>query len=115
MATCKERIDITTDYSKPYSDWQADESAQMDKWAKRFRSENAGDLVGEVIRFPVADGYGMYMVHKQKPLTLVHVNVGDGYGVADAHIRGLRLADVREQVEGERKLKELFKPMEVVS
>ena len=108
MAKCKNRIDIKTDYSKPHTEWQAEEDAQIESWAARFRRENEGDLVGETVRFPAADSYAVYMVRKQKPLELVHVNVGDGWSIPEAHMRGLRITDIRKQVNSDRALAELF-------
>ena len=46
---------------------------------KKCIASNTGDLVGEVIRFGVADGYAEYMVYSQRPLELIHINIMDGY------------------------------------
>lgn len=51
----------------------------------------------QVVRFPVADGYALYAVVKERPLTLRHVPFMDGYEADPATIRGLRIADVRRQ------------------
>lgn len=107
MAVCKNRIDIITNYSN--DDWRQQEERQIEEWAIKFQDANAGDIVGETIRFHVADGYAVYMVQKQKPLTLVHVNQGDGYQIPAAHIRGLNLTEVRKMVDGERMMRELFR------
>lgn len=50
-----------------------------------------------VVQFPVADGYALYAVTSEKPLTLRHIPFGDGYQAAAATIRGLTIADVRHQ------------------
>lgn len=63
-----------------------------------------GEIVGGVIRFPVADGYAFYQVASAKPLTLAHIPLGDGHQIPDAHVRGLRAAEVRDLVERERAL-----------
>lgn len=65
-----------------------------------------GQLVGEIIRFGVADGYAQYMVAGLRPLELIHLDLGDGYHFQYAN--RLTAADVRQQVEAERKLAELF-------
>jgi hypothetical protein len=58
-------------------------------------------LTGCVIRFPAADGFAWYLVAKESPLTLQHLNYMDGYSVHPAMIRGLRKADVQALVETE--------------
>jgi hypothetical protein len=61
-----------------------------------------GELEGALVKFPVADGYAWYDVVKVKPLTLRHINFCDGYHAPLPLIRGLRVADVFEQVSLER-------------
>jgi hypothetical protein len=77
--------------------------AEVDEWLKQtaeaYRKLSKGDLVGELIKFLVGDGFAMYMVVKQRPLTLVHINEGDGWQALSATIRGTTLADVRLQVK----------------
>lgn len=102
----RDSIVITTDYMA--DDWRADEENQLARISARVRSDAEGDLVSEIVRWQRADGYAQYMVISQKPLVLSHLHIGDGYSVEPALIRGLRLADIREMVERERGLKELF-------
>jgi hypothetical protein len=66
------------------------------------------DLIGETIHFQRGDGYAMYLVWKTSPLQLVHLPVGDAWAIPEAHSRGLRVSDVRQQVEGEQRMRELF-------
>jgi hypothetical protein len=70
--------------------------------AEANRRGHTGDLVGEVIYFPVADGQAAYMVWQQKPLHLIHLAFGDGYSISEAEARGLRVADVRAKVNFSR-------------
>jgi len=92
-------------------DWEAWIKAEED-WIEAikngYRKLSKGDLVGEELQWPRADGYARYMIVKQKPLTLAHLHVGDGWWVEEALIRGLRLKDVREMIEADRRWKELF-------
>lgn len=100
-------IEIETDYRD--SDWMAKETAALEAEQAKVRAVNEGEFVGEILRWHRADGYASYMVVKQKPLTLSHVATGDAYSVESALIRGLRLSDVEDMVNRERRLKELFK------
>lgn len=97
-----------------YATWREDEQRYLADLRDRalsdahiFDTAKAG-LVGEVIRFQVADGYAQYMVWQQSPLSLIHIATMDGYSIPEAHIRGLRLADVKDLVARERRMRELF-------
>lgn len=85
----------------PGGPWDQACKAFEDALAAEAKSHNTGDLVGRVIRFPVADGQASYMVWKQKPLELVYVPLVDNYQIPEAHARGLRVADVRKMVSFE--------------
>ena len=73
-------------------------------------SENLkpGEIVGAILRFPCADGYAMYRVSKEKPLTLQHIPYGDRWQVDPALIRGLRRVDVERMVEQNRRVSSIF-------
>jgi len=63
--------------------------------------------VGEIVRFPVADGHAEYMVASMKPLELVHLPLSDAWYAADVHL--LTAKEVTERLVSEKKMKELFK------
>ncbi len=84
------------------------DSAYFARLTELAKANGPGDLVGEVLRFPHADGYAVYMVWTQKPLSLIHLSLHDGYAIAEAHERGLKLSDVRAQVNRDKRLAELF-------
>lgn len=72
-----------TDKSRDFKDILADEekaeeayTQKIVEWAKKHGSS---DLRGELIRYPVADGYALYVVYSLKPATLIHVPVGDAW------------------------------------
>lgn len=69
--------------------------------ALRAKSDSLpnGEIVGAVVEFSVADGSAVYVVTKAKPLTLAHVPAFDGYKAHPALIRGLRIADVTQQLQ----------------
>jgi len=101
----KNSIVIPFDYS---DGWQDREKTAITAAAEDARSKASGDLVGEILRWQRADGYACYMVVKQRPLTIQHMSIGDGWRIEDPLIRGLNLTDVREMVRRERGLRELF-------
>jgi len=61
---------------------------------------------GEVIRYPCGDGYAEYMVYTYT--MLIHIELGDAWNLPDAHIRGLRKADIIKKIESQKRMVELF-------
>ncbi len=88
--------------------YRATESLYLERLASRFRESNPGDTVGEVLRWQRADSYATYMVVSEKPLTITHLDLGDGWTIEPALIRGLNLSDVREMVRQNRALAAFF-------
>lgn len=70
---------------------------------------HADPLIGRVVRFPIADGYAEYIVWRLRPLQLVKVELGDAWDIPNAYARGLRVSDIRAQVEAEDRLRAYFK------
>jgi len=96
----------------PISDSEAYFKAEAKIWAGLQEDSDSVDLskslVGALIRFPVADGYAVYIVNRDKPLSLTHVALGDGWSADPILLRGLRKTDIIERVERDRNLKKLF-------
>ena len=67
-----------------------------------------GEIVGAMLKWQVADGYAWYRVKSASPLQVEHVPFLDGYQVPAAHIRGLRRADVLDQLNRSKRLALLF-------
>jgi hypothetical protein len=84
------------------------QKAELDKLQAAADKLKPGEIVGGLLRFPRGDGYALYVVVKDKPLTLQHVPFGDAWQVDHVTIRGLRRGDVEAQLESERRLKKLF-------
>lgn len=80
----------------------------MDDLHKKASALPKGEYVGALIRFPVADGYAVYYVHKLKPLTICHVPFGDKWRAHALIEKGLNVAEVKKMVDRERKLAEIF-------
>lgn len=99
--------------SKPPFDWDALGKAE-DEWLENKLAENyqrqRDDIKGAVVKFQIADGYAWYLVTKLRPLTLQQViGYSFEYSIPEAHIRGLRVKDIEDQLELERRLKLLFR------
>jgi hypothetical protein len=73
---------------------QKAESEWLEKVKADLRAKNKGDLVGETVKWSAADGYAVYMIVKQRPLTLKHIATGDAYQTNGATI---------SEVEGPRR------------
>jgi hypothetical protein len=91
------------------SDYPLDNSMENDfgfnEAAKLTKASNAlplDQIVGSVVKFPVADGYALYYVSSARPLTLQHIPAGDAYTVHPAMIRGLTKKDILDLVRFDR-------------
>jgi len=52
---------------------------------------------GNIMRFQVADGYALYEVLKEQPLTIRHIPYSDAYEAHPALLRGLEYSDLVQQ------------------
>jgi len=57
----------------------------------------SGKNVGEVVRFPAADGYAQYMVVSMTPLRLMHLELIDGWHYP--HAKNLKPTDIQAQLD----------------
>lgn len=67
-----------------------------------------GKYEGAILSFSIADGAALYLVHSTKPLKLKHIPYGDAYQIPYAHLRGINLADVQQQVARDKGFKKMF-------
>ena len=67
---------------------------------------NPTEHVGKVIRFPVADGYAMYMIAAMKPVQLIHLEYLDSYHFEYAH--RLTATDIKEKISQDKAMNEIF-------
>lgn len=77
---------------------------KLKEWCKKRKPR--GQLVGEIIRFPVADGHAEYMVASLSPLELIHIPLGDAWHFQ--WIGKINSKDVRQMIESEKALIKLF-------
>lgn len=82
--------------------WRQDEEEYIAKLRSAATMANDGEYVGEIVKWQRGDGYAVYMVWSERPLEVMHLAIGDAWTAEPSLIRGLRLADVKQQVEWER-------------
>lgn len=70
--------------------------------AIRGATSSKDPAIGKEVSWCHGDGHARYMVNSVRPLSLIHLALGDGWRLPAAHERGLSLADVRHQIKGER-------------
>lgn len=96
-------FDVEGPWDQPMtSDYKLDFKKQQDALAELKKVSDAATVespVGFILSFPVADGHALYRVEQVKPTVKVaHIPFLDGYQIPDAHLRGLRVSDVNEQI-----------------
>ena len=79
------------DYFEACQQW----TDRLAEWC-RANTDVEDELIGHVYTSPVADGKAMYMVCEVRPLTLIHLPLGDAWTLPPPHERGLTVSDVRK-------------------
>ena len=85
-----------------------EEEAELARLEREAEKLPDGTLAGCLVSFAVGDGMATYIVKSEKPLVLQHIDFFDGYGLPAAHMRGIRIEDVRRIVKGQKGLKAIF-------
>jgi hypothetical protein len=91
---------------KNVKDWQQEEDDYIAQLKAVLLRRKNGKNIGEVLRFPVADGYAMYMVASMRPLELVHLPLGDCWEFDYVHL--LNAEEVQKRIDSHKALEELF-------
>ena len=105
---------IASPIPEPRIDWRDLDGTRkrLAAWSKRIaeysRSETrkSDEAIGRTVKFSIADGYAEYVVYDTSPLHLIHVP--ESYDISAAHMRGLKLADIRALVEYDKRLEAMF-------
>jgi hypothetical protein len=100
-------MEFTPDYSD-CGNWEKKENEYVEKLRAycKEHTDSKNPLVGALFRIPMADSYASYMVFRTKPLELLHVPTGDAWDAPDYQTRGVRLRDIKDQVEFDKHIKE---------
>lgn len=82
--------------------------ADLKQWCidRAAKADVTDENIGEIIRFPVADGYAEYMVAATKPVQLIHLPLWDAWEFQYAH--RLTKKDIVEKVKQQKSLVKLF-------
>jgi hypothetical protein len=62
-----------------------------------------GKNVGEIVQFPVADGYAEYMIASMRPLELIHLETNDAWEFQYIHL--LTAKEINEKISFEKSLR----------
>ena len=85
-------------------------SKQVDEYVQEVcdyaKKNGRGKFAGKVVSFQVADGYARYVVMSLRPVTLIHLDDGDGYHFLYAN--RLASGDVKELIEQQENLKKFL-------
>ena len=99
--------DRPDDYDKYMKDQDA-AMVKLEAESDRVMSSDSGSVVGFIMSFQVADGYANYRVVKATPLQLELIPYSDAYQISAAHIRGLNMDDVRDQMGRKEAMNKIF-------
>ena len=95
------------DYDKYMKD-QDEAMEKLEKESDRVMANGSSNVVGFIMSFQVADSYANYRVVKASPLQLELIPYGDAYQISVAHVRGINLADVRDQMGRKTAMNKIF-------
>ena len=99
----------------PEIDWSNFNRADHEKLSNLFISDLRNILikhygkkknVGEVVRFPHADGYAQYMVMQMNPLELVHIPLDDAWEFP--YIERLTAKDIQDKINQQKNIAKIF-------
>lgn len=88
----------------------ADLTTNLKKWCIERNPDQKN--VGEVIKFPVADGNAEYMVAATKPVQLIHLPFWDAWQSENAELMTAKA--IQDKVDHNIKLAKLFAPKEML-
>ena len=96
-----EKPDFSLYHTKGFREFQVLTEAWIQKVRDFAKTNGKGEFRGEIVRFPVADGYAQYVVFSTgRSVTLIHLPVYDGWQFQYAH--RMTTADIKEQVRRDK-------------
>lgn len=89
------------------TNWEENENDYVQRLKAHIKKQGyTGKNVGEIIKFPVADGYAQYMVLQMKPLGLIHLQLGDAWDFQYAHL--LTAKEVQQSIDRDKAMARFF-------
>lgn len=83
-------------------DWEENDNKYIEALKQHLRELGYnGKNMGEILQFPAADSYAMYMVISMKPLQLVHLELGDAWTFQYANL--LTAKEVQKKIDGSKR------------
>jgi len=83
-------------------DWEVNDNKYIEELKQHLQELGYnGKNMGEILRFPAADSYALYMVISMKPLQLVHLELGDAWGFQYANL--LTAKEVQKKIDAEKR------------
>lgn len=83
---------------------------EVEAYEKKLRAfckkESKSKYSGEIIKFPVADGYARYMVLSLRPTQLIYIDEWDGYQTDVVNY--IPPNEIKKLVDGQKALNKLF-------
>lgn len=104
---------LNYEYRDGAPDWNK-MSEEEDQWFcdayNAMLDKPKGDIMGAILKWGRGDGNAVYQVVEVNPrsVTIAFVDMGDGYNVEDALIRGLSKSEVVTMVEQQKGASKLF-------
>lgn len=89
-------------------EWGFKRGESSDAYINREKAQFDAIPQDKIISFPMGDGQACYFVESLRPLRLQHIPAFDAYRISDAHIRGLRPADVEQMLARAKGLRDMF-------
>jgi len=88
-------------------DYERDTDKYLDELKKFCKDNSSYEYAGDIIKFPMADSTADYMVFNSN--SLIHLPLMDEWEIPDAHMRGLRRADIESSAEFQRRIEGFHK------
>lgn len=89
---------------KAEADREASHAESLRTWL--FARGYCNTHSGQIVRFPIGDGFALYMLADGPQSFLIHLPYGDGYHYPDA--QHLPKDEIIRRIDGERRLADLF-------
>jgi len=102
-----EQVMLPSNTFENVNDWQKNDDNFIDNLRDWLLANGyVGKNVGEIIQFPVADGYAQYMILSMKPVSLIHLPLGDAWSYEYVHL--LTAKEVNARLEQKKAMEKLF-------